>query len=192
MYVLGLNMFNPNLEKLFINKHVTLLVTYDLDCHQNLYDNLYCELSDEDIDFFEVPLNPQTKEQDQAPCDLVMEIENALQDEFGGAITPAHLLIDLEKVTHYYGQLSHIEEFCAQLLKINDIAQKQNLGITLLINMNEPWSAATTVADYIDHNVPTSKNDFIIFAMTDKNPNLLTYANGKDKPQKLDLDNFAN
>lgn len=190
--MLKLSMFNANLEKIFVNKHVTLLVTYDLDCHQNLYDNLYCELSDEDIDFFEIPLNPQTKEHDQAPCDLVMEIENALQDEFSGAITPAHLLIDLEKVAHYYGQLNHHEEFCAQLLKINEIAQQQSLGITLLINMNEPWSAATTVADYIDHHVPASKNDFTIFAMTDKNPNLLTYANGKNKPQKLDLDDFAN
>ena len=188
--MLKLNMFNPNLEKLFVCKHTTFIVTYDLDCHQNLYDNLLCSLSDEDADFFEVHLNVSKPEKDQAPCDISAEIANALADEFANELRPAYVLIDLESVAQYYNQPNHYPEFCAQLLKINALAQKENIGIVLAININDPWATATTTVNYIQTADPKQNGDFTIFAMTDKNTSLLTYANGTQAKQLLDLDAF--
>lgn len=182
-------MFNPNLEKIFQRQHVTFIVTYDLDCHQNLYDNLLCNLSDDDEDFFEVTLNVTKPNKDQAPCDLATEITGRLEDEFANELRPAYLLIDLESVAHYFGQPNHYAEFCAQLLKVNEIAQKENLSIVLMMNVNEPWTAATDAVKHLDH-ADANQNNFIIFAMTDKDPNLLTCANGPQAKQVLDLDAF--
>ena len=188
--MLKLSMFNPNIEKIFQRKHVTYIVTYDLDCHQNLYDNLLCDLSDDDADFFEIFLDVTKQDKDQAPCDIAAEITDALEDEFAHELRPAYLLIDLEKVALYYNQPNHYPEFCEQLLKINAIAQKENIGIVLIMNVNDSLNAATTAVNYIDHADAKQNNDFIIFAMTDKNPNLLTYANGTQAEHPLDLDAF--
>ncbi len=177
-------MFENNLDQIFQPKHVTVILCYDRDCQKNLCDNLTCDLDDMQTDYYPITLDselPTDENQVHALTGEIREIfitERRRVNAAGRTFTPEHLLVDLNRIEPFNSP-SRYQQFCAQLNELNDFAQKEEIGVVIPLTIDNAWDAALFATNYINEHLSETAQNFTIFAMREKDPNQLTYANGQ-------------
>ncbi|MCQ2382172.1 MAG: hypothetical protein MJ054_02605 [Clostridia bacterium] len=177
-------MFDNNLEQIFQKKHVTVILCYDRDCQKNLCDNLCCDLDDMQADYYAITLDSELPSDEKQVFALTNEISQLFTAErhrvnaTGRTFTPEHLLVDLNRIEPFFNSAQRYQEFCAQLSKLNDFAQKEEVGVVIPLTIDNAWDAALFTTNYINEHLSEIAQNFTIFVMQEKDPNQLTFTNG--------------